>query len=68
MTIKPTLYSFLYGLDQFILPYELAPALLMFSTGYIKLRHVIIIMGLRLFLVTIGILISSYIVWPMLGI
>ena len=28
MTIKPTLYSFLYGLDQFILPYELAPAFL----------------------------------------
>ena len=68
MTIKPTLYSFLYGLDQFILPYELAPALLMFSTGYVKLRHVIIIMGLRLLLVTIGILNSSYIVWPMLGI
>ena len=39
--IKPILYSFLYGLDQFFLPYELAPALIMFATGYVRVRYLI---------------------------
>ncbi len=65
--VKPILYSFLYGLDQFVLPYELAPALIMFSTGYARLKYVIIIMTLRLFLVPLGIIFSSFTLWPMLG-
>ncbi|MCC4119182.1 hypothetical protein LLG90_28030, partial [Aromatoleum toluclasticum] len=31
LSIKPLLYSFFYGLDQFVFPYELAAALIMFS-------------------------------------
>lgn len=64
MTIKPILYSFLYGLDQFVLPYELAPALIMFSTGYVRLKYLIIIMSIRLILAPIGIILSTYLLWP----
>lgn len=67
ISMKQIVYSFLYGLDQFILPYELAPALIMFSTGYVRLKYVMIIMTIRLFLVPIGIIITSFTTWQFLG-
>ncbi|MGN1038879.1 MAG: SLC13 family permease [Mailhella sp.] len=68
MPIKPVLYSFLYGLDQFFLPYELAPALIMFATGYVRIRYVFIIMTLRMFLVSLAILATAIFIWPLLTI
>lgn len=65
--VKPVLYSFLYGLDQFILPYELAPALIMFATGYVKLKYLIPIMVGRIVLCGVGLALVSTFVWPLLG-
>ncbi|HJD96185.1 SLC13 family permease [Mailhella massiliensis] len=67
MPIKPVLYSFLYGLDQFFLPYELAPALIMFATGYVRIRYVLVLMTLRMFLVSFAVLITATFLWPMMG-
>ena len=67
MPIKPVLYSFLYGLDQFFLPYELAPALIMFATGYVRIRYVLVLMTLRMFLVSFAVLITATFLWPRMG-
>lgn len=67
LSIKPVLYSFLYGLDQFILPYELTPALIMFSTGYVRMRYLMTIMALRLVCVSLAVLVVSAFVWPLMG-
>ena len=40
-------YSFLYGLDQYVLPYEYAVFLYFFSTGYIHLKHLIQVFAVR---------------------
>lgn len=68
LSIKPVLYSFLYGLDQFVLPYELTPALIMFSTGYVRMRYLMTIMGLRLVAVSLAVLLVSAFIWPIMGI
>lgn len=65
--IKPVLYSFLYGLDQFILPYELAPALIMFATGYVKMKYLIPIMAARMALSGVGVALVAAFIWPLLG-
>lgn len=64
MPIKPVLYSFLYGLDQFFLPYELAPALIMFATGYVRIRYILVLMTLRMFLVSLAVLATAMFIWP----
>ena len=66
--VKPVLYSFLYGLNQFVLPYELGQALVMFATGYVHIKHIIIVMGLRTIFVMFAIGIMSTFVWPLMGI
>ncbi|MFV0423720.1 SLC13 family permease [Oleidesulfovibrio sp.] len=48
LEIKPLLYSFFYGLDQFLFPYELAAALIMFATGYVRMRYLVMIMFARM--------------------
>ncbi len=67
MPIKPVLYSFLYGLDQFFLPYELAPALIMFATGYVRIRYVLALMTLRMALVSLAVLATAAFIWPLMG-
>ena len=67
LTIKPVLYSFLYGLDQFFLPYELAPALIMFASGYIRIKYVLILMTIRTFAVTLAVILAAMFYWPLLG-
>lgn len=66
--VKAVLYSFLYGLNQFVLPYELGQALVMFATGYVHIKHIIVVMGLRTIFVTVAIGIMSAFVWPLMGI
>ena len=65
--IKPVLYSFLYGVDQFFLPYELAPALIMFATGYVRVRYLLPLMTLRMILAGFALLFVSSVVWPLIG-
>ncbi|WP_294446653.1 SLC13 family permease [uncultured Mailhella sp.] len=68
LTIKPVLYSFLYGLDQFILPYELTPALLMFATGYVRIKDLLVVMPLRMLGTSVAVVIVAAFIWPALGI
>jgi hypothetical protein len=48
LEVKPLLYSFFYGLDQFLFPYELAAALIMFATGYVRMKYLIQMMAARM--------------------
>ena len=68
LSIKPVLYSFLYGLNQFVLPYELGQALVMLATGFVRIRHIIIVMGLRVLLVTPLVGAMAAFIWPAMGI
>ena len=68
VSIKPLLYSFLYGLNQFVLPYELGQALVMLATGFVRIRHIIIGMGLRTLLVTPLVGAMEAFIWPAMGI
>ena len=68
LTIKPVLYSFLYGLDQFILPYELTPALIMFATGYVRIKDLLVVMPLRMLGTSVAVVIVAAFCWPALGI
>ncbi|MFI3270762.1 MAG: SLC13 family permease [Pseudomonadota bacterium] len=67
IALKPVIYSFLYGLEQVILPYEYAIILYMYSTGYVSLRFFIMIMALRFIGAAMVIAFASSIVWPMVG-
>lgn len=68
LSIKPVLYSFLYGLNQFVLPYELGQALVMLATGFVRVRYIIIVMGLRVLLVTPLVGAMAAFIWPAMGI
>ena len=45
------IYTFAYGLDQYIFPYEIGFFLYIFMTGYISLRHVVPALALRMFII-----------------
>ena len=64
----PLFYAFSYGLDQYVLPYEMVPFLYIFTTGYIKLAHVVKALAIRFVLA--GILIAGFAVpyWIFIGI
>lgn len=53
MNPLPMLYSFLYGLDQYIFPYEYALYMYIFSTGYITPKHMFKGLGLRILFVAV---------------
>ena len=60
---KPLLYSFFYGLDQFLFPYELAPALIMYATGYVRMKYLVQIMAVRMILAAVAVLIVANTYW-----
>lgn len=64
----PLFYAFSYGLDQYVLPYEMVPFLYIFTTGYINLGHVVKALALRALLA--GIIIAAFAVpyWIFIGI
>ncbi|SDP80139.1 SLC13 family permease [Desulforhopalus singaporensis] len=67
LSTQPLLYSFFYGLDQFLFPYELAAGLLMYATGYVRLKHLMLIMACRMVLSGVAVLIVSSTYWQWLG-
>lgn len=67
IALKPVIYSFLYGLEQVLLPYEYAIILYMYSTGYVSLRFFIMIMALRFIGAGIVVALASFTVWPLMG-
>lgn len=68
ISAKPVIYSFLLGLDQWLLPYEAAPALFLYATGYMRLKHIIILMSLRIIFLAGVVWLNTVTVWNMMGI
>ncbi|MDR1776234.1 MAG: anion permease [Desulfovibrio sp.] len=66
LEVKPVLYSFLYGLDQFFLPYAMAPALIMFSTGFIRVEYLMLVMSLRIVPAALALAATAALYWPVL--
>lgn len=67
MSVKPLLYSFFYGLDQFLFPYELAAGLIMYATGYVRMKFLMQIMFARMVMAGVAVLIVSTTYWQWLG-
>lgn len=67
MNPLPMIYAFLYGLDQYIFPYEYALYMYIFGTGYITPRHMFKGLGLRILFVGVGILLLQIPYWKLIG-
>lgn len=65
MSINPLLlvYPFNYGLDQYLFPYEHAVLVFFYSSGYIKIRQVTQIFGVRMLLTAVFIAVVAYPYW-----
>ena len=68
MNPAPFIYSFLYGLEQYIFPYEYALFLFFFMEGRMTLKHILPSLAVRMVLAFILLLGLAYPYWKMLGI
>lgn len=64
----PFIYSFIYGLEQYILPYEYALFLFFFMEGRMTLSHMMGILAVRMVLALILLVAVACPYWSMLGI
>jgi solute carrier family 13 (sodium-dependent dicarboxylate transporter), member 2/3/5 len=64
----PMLYAFLYGLDQYIFPYEYALYMYVFTTGFITARHIFKALALRMVLTGLGVIAIQVPYWKLIGI
>lgn len=64
----PLFYAFSYGLDQYVLPYEMVPFLYIFTTGYVQLKHVVAGLALRFLMAGIILTIIAVPYWKLIGI
>lgn len=60
-------FSFQYGLDNLVLPYEYALYLYFFSTGYIRLKDLVIVMTVRIFLAAAFVAFIAVPYWRIFG-
>ena len=67
MNPLPTIYAFLYGLDQYIFPYEYALYMYIFGTGFITPKHMFAGLGLRMLFVAGGLLLLQIPYWKIIG-
>ena len=67
MNPLPMIYAFLYGLDQYVFPYEYALYMYIFGTGYITPRHMFKGLGLRILFVGVGLLLLQIPYWKLIG-
>lgn len=61
------LYPFLYGLDQYVFPYEIGYLLYTFMTGAVTLRHIVPALALRMLLMLILIPLCLVPYWKLIG-
>jgi F0F1-type ATP synthase assembly protein I len=61
-------YSLIYGADQYLFPYEYAVLLYFYSSGYMRLRQIMLIMGLRAVLTLVFLVTVAVPYWQLLGI
>lgn len=64
----PLVYSFSYGLDQYLFPYEFVVALYFYSTGYIRLAYFMKIFAVRMLLATAFLVVVLYPYWKFVGV
>ena len=67
MNPAPFIYSFLYGLEQYVLPYEYLLWLYFFMEGRVTLRHVVPAFGLRMVTTLVLLAAVAYPYWRMMG-
>ena len=69
MGIDPRLlyFSFQYGLDNLLFPYEYALYLYFYSSGYIRFKDMLVVMALRMILAGIFVAVIAMPYWRMLG-
>ena len=61
-------YSFSYGVDQYLFPYEFVVTLYFYSTGYIKLSHFMTIFAVRMVLAGAFLALVLYPYWQFVGV
>jgi hypothetical protein len=64
----PVMYAFSYGLEQYIFPYEYAVLLFFYATGWVHLRHIMLVFFVRFFVALILLVAVAYPYWSLLGI
>jgi anion transporter len=65
---NPVIYSFLQGLDQYLLPYEFAGLLFVYSYGYMSMKNMLKVIGPRLVLSGVMVALIAYPYWKFIGI
>ena len=63
----PVVYTFVQGLDQFIFPYEVAPALLMFAYGMMNMKQFMSTFAIKAIFNIIFILVLAIPYWNLVG-
>lgn len=63
----PMIYAFLYGLDQYLFPYEYALYMYIFGTGCITPKHMFAALALRIVFVAAGLLLLQIPYWNLIG-
>lgn len=63
----PVIYAFLQGLDQYLLPYEFAGLLFVYSYGYMSMKNMLKVIGPRLVLSGVLIALVAYPYWKLIG-
>lgn len=60
-------YAFMYGLDQYVLPYEYSVFLFFFSTGYISFKYLVQVFALRALVALVLLVVFCYPFWKFTG-
>ena len=60
-------YSMIMGFNQALFPYEIAPLMLAYGFGYLKLSHLIKVMALRILVGIVFMVIVTYPYWSVIG-
>ncbi len=61
-------YCLIFGIDQYIFPYEYAVLLYFYSQGYMKIKHIILTLGARAIITVVFLLAVAIPYWKLLGI
>lgn len=64
----PVFYAFNYGLDQYVLPYEMVPFLYIFTIGYVRLGHIVAALAMRALLTLVLLCAVAIPYWMFIGI
>lgn len=63
----PIVYSYLFGLDQYILPYEFAGLLFVYSYGYISMKALVKVVAIRMAVSGVVMIVVAYPYWKLIG-